>query len=241
MRNFGKRILGMLTSNRKSPPEACYLLLQWLEQHGTSRVLDLPAKLQSKDILLTCDRYQLVTFVRREYLECWSGRPSHHGIDGSTIHYEDHRRGWWQTDEFSVTDPKGMTLDEYMEEDRQITEVEKQLQIQLSSQGQIELSEWRLRNQGRENTNESKADEMTLAQAALSYYIPKSAWTKAAKLPVGEFGHLPTRTSGRNRYVTHRHAKQFADMYEARREQRRQQTGNRLVSTFEFLQRKIGR
>lgn len=68
--------------------------------------------------------------------------------------------------------------------------------------------------------NEQCGNEYTLAEASEKYDIPRPAWTKAAQLEPGEYGYLPTRAVGRNRFATKADAEKFAKDYEARREQR---------------------
>jgi hypothetical protein len=68
--------------------------------------------------------------------------------------------------------------------------------------------------------NEQRGNEYTLAEASEKYDIPRPTWTKAAQLEPSEYGYLPTRRVGRNRFVTTTVAEKFAKDYEARREQR---------------------
>ena len=69
-------------------------------------------------------------------------------------------------------------------------------------------------------TESQRANELTLTDAAREHDVPKSAWSKAAKKKPEEPGYLLTRQVGRNRFVQKRHAKRFANDYNARREQR---------------------
>lgn len=65
-----------------------------------------------------------------------------------------------------------------------------------------------------------RGDEYTLAEASEKHDIPKSVWTKAAKLKTGQYGYLPTRSVGRNRFVLIADAAKFAKDYDARRDKR---------------------
>ncbi len=68
--------------------------------------------------------------------------------------------------------------------------------------------------------------EMTLAEAAEKWDIPKSVWSKAAKKPPKEFGHLPSRKIGRHRFFVRKDADDFAKNHLAKREQRAVGTGS---------------
>lgn len=94
--------------------------------------------------------------------------------------------------------------------------------MSITDHGLAALTEWRLAKSVHVSIVEAAniTNEWTLAEAAMKFDIPKSAWTKATRRKPTEYLFLPHKRIGRNVYVQPTDAKAFADAYLAKREQR---------------------
>jgi len=199
----------------RRPPVQCISLLLHLEGEWWVPVPELPDRLRNLDLLRTCDRYGLILFRRLEWVDEEESirvtRRLKLKIPGVT------ERDYFRDVEFNFVDRDDCDIDGALYRCEE-AESEYQPRVRLSKAGEFELSEWRLRQS--DISSGAAANEICLAEAAMRYDVPRAAWTRAAKLPDGAPGHLPTRQVGRSRFVTIEHARRFARDYHARRELR---------------------